>query len=499
VKLSLKLCFAPLLALFAVVASLPRHPALGGIGSDSEVFRYIGMVIAKGGMPYRDVFDHKPPLIYLMAALTHFSGRTALWYLETGMLCLALLAFFFSVATRRWPLFFLFPFYYAALVRTDIFFSHGALTRSFGSLFILLTLTLMFFRGRARFFLFGAGAATVFFFQQNDAPALIFPFLYLLSQEGPNKTAKLVRACLECGIGVLAVALPLLGWIYHHGAWQDFMSQAFGYNNGILQQKLSTLLAAPVRTLGMHYFQTWALFFLALLVVLAPTLRKRATGGAPGPLPFLLLGFYTHLVLININGYLFPHYFLSILPWLIFVTGETLRLTDEKFGSQLPPRLLYVIALGFLFTLPNKNLGRIWHEGAEAAQRLRNNPAIIAPENDPSLKKILESIAGQDGQFLVFDSPPDLVLNTQYNILSPTKWNVALYWHVMDQKIWDPDLSKMREMLSQIEGQKTKYILHCEVAAGYTPEAHQMWQSFLHAHYQLERPSLCGTLWQRKI
>ena len=36
---------------------------------DSGVFQYIGRKILEGYMPYRDIFDHKGPLLYLINAL----------------------------------------------------------------------------------------------------------------------------------------------------------------------------------------------------------------------------------------------------------------------------------------------------------------------------------------------------------------------------------------------------------------------------------------------
>ena len=35
-------------------------------GVDTNVFKYIAKVIAEGGMPYKDSFDHKGPLLYLI-------------------------------------------------------------------------------------------------------------------------------------------------------------------------------------------------------------------------------------------------------------------------------------------------------------------------------------------------------------------------------------------------------------------------------------------------
>lgn len=45
---------------------------------DSAVFLYIGQHIAQGGAPYRDVFDHKGPLIYWINALPFWLGLGSL-------------------------------------------------------------------------------------------------------------------------------------------------------------------------------------------------------------------------------------------------------------------------------------------------------------------------------------------------------------------------------------------------------------------------------------
>jgi len=41
-----------------------ESPALGLPWTDSSVFLYIGQRIIKGDVPYLDVWDHNPPLIY---------------------------------------------------------------------------------------------------------------------------------------------------------------------------------------------------------------------------------------------------------------------------------------------------------------------------------------------------------------------------------------------------------------------------------------------------
>ena len=46
---------------------------------DSGVFLYVGWRLLSGDIPYRDVWDHKPPLIYFVDALGLSLTPDSLW------------------------------------------------------------------------------------------------------------------------------------------------------------------------------------------------------------------------------------------------------------------------------------------------------------------------------------------------------------------------------------------------------------------------------------
>jgi len=52
-----------------VLLSFLFSPHFALFFNDKEISKYAGLVIFKGGVPYRDAFDHKPPLIYFLNAL----------------------------------------------------------------------------------------------------------------------------------------------------------------------------------------------------------------------------------------------------------------------------------------------------------------------------------------------------------------------------------------------------------------------------------------------
>ena len=67
-----------IMALFA-----QSNPFQTSFMGDSAVFVYVAKVILSGGMPYRDTFDHKGPLIYLFDALgLLIDNRVGIWIVE---------------------------------------------------------------------------------------------------------------------------------------------------------------------------------------------------------------------------------------------------------------------------------------------------------------------------------------------------------------------------------------------------------------------------------
>ena len=66
-----RLVIPTLLSLIGTIIVLfPSNPDNMTLPSrDSGVFLYVGWRLLKGDIPYRDVWDHKPPLIYFVDAL----------------------------------------------------------------------------------------------------------------------------------------------------------------------------------------------------------------------------------------------------------------------------------------------------------------------------------------------------------------------------------------------------------------------------------------------
>ena len=85
-----------LLVLFVGMTSSLHPLARNTSFTDSSVFILIGGSMHDGLMPYRDLFDHKGPLLYLINYLGLFLGTVGIWVIELMFLVFAMVLCFIS-------------------------------------------------------------------------------------------------------------------------------------------------------------------------------------------------------------------------------------------------------------------------------------------------------------------------------------------------------------------------------------------------------------------
>lgn len=73
------------LLILTFLASLVFSPAVLFLNSDEAAYIYFGQVVQQGGVPYRDVWDHKPPVTFYLSALALMvfgESHWAIWWLR---------------------------------------------------------------------------------------------------------------------------------------------------------------------------------------------------------------------------------------------------------------------------------------------------------------------------------------------------------------------------------------------------------------------------------
>lgn len=205
---------------------------------DSGVFLYIGWRILHGEIPYRDIWDHKPPIIYYINALGLAISNGSRWGVWVIEFIVVLLAAYLSfrlfekvfgktsalVATFLW------------LFNLVFFLLSGNLTEEyvlvlqFASLYLFYRLA----EGQRKpygFFVIGLLGGIAFLTKQTTIGIWVSIGIILLFQiftkQNPKK--RLSELALMT-IGVFLVLAIVSGYFYFHNALSDFWDTAFKYS-----------------------------------------------------------------------------------------------------------------------------------------------------------------------------------------------------------------------------------------------------------------------------
>lgn len=202
--------------------------------ADQCVYLYLGRLINEGGMPYRDTFDHKGPLLYLFNAFGLTIGSIAgLWCLEVLLLSVSL---FFAYKTARLltrPL----PAAASAALVLLWYPSGGNTPETLAVPFLLIGLFLLvsfLIQGEvscSRVFFAGVTFAVAGLLKLNLTLLWgVFALLYLVSALRQKAFLALLVRIGAFFIGTGVVAAPVFFWLASRGALNDFFNAYLGFN-----------------------------------------------------------------------------------------------------------------------------------------------------------------------------------------------------------------------------------------------------------------------------
>lgn len=317
---------------------------------DSGVFLYIGWRILSGELPYRDVWDHKPPVIFYINALGLFlteGSRWGVWLLE-----------FLSL-------------FVAAFVGYKIFQkTFGTLTANFSTLLWLITLVYVIHGGNFTteyvlplqfvtlwlvkktfekpafhnwtWFLIGSIGATAFFTKQNTIGIWISVTLFLIIYRiRLHQIKKLLFNFIFFVCGGLIIFVSWIAFFGLQGILPQFWNAAFEYNLVYFSSGIDS--SGPIRPLieGIWPLTKAGLLQFAgvgyLIGLLLISYKKQIVNDWLPLLGIGLIDLPIELVLLSISGRTYPHYYMTILPILALFAGITIwTILSSKFLYDIP-------------------------------------------------------------------------------------------------------------------------------------------------------------------
>src|SRR5260221_937710 len=459
-----------------LLLSLLYCPPYRALSNDVEVFRYMGLAISKGLVPYRDVFDHKPPLIYFFNYTGLLSGGVwGFWVINTGLALLATWCFFRLCRSYRLPFPWLLPLLFNLMLRDNLIDIGNNGTREFTTLFFMLFFCLLMGKSRYRDLWLGLLSGLIFFTQQEQILSLI-PFLIytLLDKE----TAPAFIRILRMGAGFLIVLLPILLYfaIHHSLAW--FWQDAFLFNfswyttekkslikhfrtvQNILDQgnyEIPFLIAVTLGILSRLFKHAKKGLVIAALAAVALTAAPEFMGGR-----------YTG----SDTPKDFFYYFLPMSAALCILLFVTWGFAEDDILNNRRQRLFYTVLLcsSLVFTM-------FFH--AAHLTPWGRIPIVASPEAN-----FLRAHKPGDYQLYVVMDNDYIYIYNELGILAPSRWLYHHLWSWYDR--WDTDQAILHSIGADMLRHRTTYIIFDRewLSRFHNPASANWFLSFMNTWYE---------------
>jgi hypothetical protein len=362
-----------LTVLFVLVVLLPVSPLHKTLLSrDAGVFQYIGWRINQGEVPYREIWDHKPPVIFWINALSLRITQKAgwgIWLLEVISLTaavglsLGLLRKLSGtanavLATLIWSINlslvlyggnftteFTLPLQFACLWliwQAESQGRYGWRAAALGVLAALLFFTkqttvaiplawLVYVVGRAALPSLRARRRTESHCEQSEA----IPTKSEIALQQPLAKIKggaqpLVITIGEFAAGAGVVTLAIAGYFLSKGALADLWDAAFAFNffyaQSTLQERLLSILAS------FSYMDAGGFVWLAILgwaAVLPRLARQKDSSPRQALWSVAAVALPLEFLLVGASGKVYYHYFITLIPVMAVFTAALFQMLFE--------------------------------------------------------------------------------------------------------------------------------------------------------------------------
>lgn len=476
--------------LTCIALSFIHCPLFDIFFDDKEIFKYAGMVLHRGGIPYRNFFDHKPPLIFFLNYAGQLFGTWGLWIIDTILVLLATLILFNTCKKYKAALAWLPPVIFNLMIRNQSVSFGIGMTREYTSILLLFAFCLVLADQKYKFYLLGLLTGLISFFQQDQVLPLL-PILVYANFSNDNLTfhSFFKRALLQA-TGFLTVTIPIILYFVVNHSLRYFWEDAFLFNFNWYTRNEPIIIQAKAIRNALHYCEYDIIVYGTLIVGIASLLwgnkKKRLLVCS---LASVMLSFCAELLSGKLVFTLdVIYYFLPLAATVPFTLFVVFAFSEEALFSQRKPQ----IVLGAIFAF---NL--FFHIAQYSINLSPYQPSW--PELTSEYKFLIKQPL-KNYDLYVFGNSNNTLLYNQKGILAPSKWIYHYFWGWYDN--WDADSRILLSIISDLKEHHTKYILDRADVRVFKNNKHlHLWQSFLQENYNpvtLDTTNSRSKLWEIK-
>ena len=329
---------------------------------DNGLFLYLGRMVQQGGVLYKDVWDNKPPLIFLIDSLGLWLGqdtRWGVWLIEFVFLTLsAWIAY--RVIKTKWQT--------GAAVFASILWMSGisgmmvtgnliegyALLFAFSAILFFALGTKSSDAGLWESFV-GITAGLSFFLRPNTIGIQISIGLAWFIWGMLNRQFKITfKRLIFWGSGFLIPCLVMSGYLLYEGNIYEAFTASFLY--GLYYSgghgNLANSIISGFQYVGIPAWITLAGYLLVLIKIFNP---KHIRKMEPWDI-FLVIGWPLEILFSSLSGRAYEHYFISWAPamavtggYLFYLVSKAIKQEKIIFNiNRFANAFLLIVCLGLL-------------------------------------------------------------------------------------------------------------------------------------------------------
>lgn len=409
-----------------MIALFPSNPNNMTLPSrDSGVFLYVGWRVLSGDIPYRDAWDHKPPLVYFVDALGLFLSPQSLlgvWLIQFVIIFLTILFLYKTLDQSLGML----PAISGTIILTSgilTVIEQGNVTEEYALVFQVLSIWLFLKAQKNNFplittFWIGLFGGSAFYFKQTTIGVWLTLAFIILITRWKQKRRPIVDL-VTLITGPIILSLLLISYFASHNTLSGFWEQAFLYNFVYIGKNEGYRRLIPVFTKGFLLLSEGGVLYIAIAGWIAGLLylwfRRRSSDLEISPLILLaLIDFPIEVILITVSGRSIIHYYLTPLPAMAWLAGLLVYVAPfllKRFVSYLHlsnTKVSAVILLTILFL---------------QVDQIRNYPAYIASTAKNDYAPVIQYVAdntGPEDRVLIIGA--ESVVNFLTRRQSPTRY-----------------------------------------------------------------------------
>ncbi len=448
---------------FVMVLNASDNPFhIGNTYPDSSVFNYVARLILRGGMPYRDTFDHKGPLIYLIDALGLIVNRqVGICIIEC---CFSLVTFLFAYKTAR----VLGCGHISSCVAVAVnmltlsyFFAGGNLVEEYACTFLAISLYLFckYFRTKEiktiELVICGATFAAVCLLRINMIALWIVMCVGVLVDRVKAKKALDLLRFIICFIGGAAlITVPIIIWLLLNSALDPFIQDYFFFNFMYSSDAGSASTFNVIYAI--LYFSTSIPMVLCFPILLYYCIESKNLFDW-----LCLLSVLLSLLLMCISGKHYTHYGMILCPFVTYSVSRLFSNLDVSYRHTKKYTAVFfsaIVAIALLFShvemdIANNIVSTILHPEISFYE---NEVATIVKKNTKEGDKI--SVCGNNNIVYLL-SGRDSVSKYSY------QYPIALIDPAIKEEYLE-DLKKFHAQMIIIEDNNFLYSEVCDIVHG---------------------------------